>query len=66
MHWDRDKSTEHRDKIMRHLIDAGRKDEKGVRHSVCLAWRALAFLQEELEREEGYPMARAAFHGKKA
>lgn len=65
MHWDRDKSTKHRDKIMRHLIDAGKKDSNGIRHSVCLAWRALALLQEELERDENLPMARAAFHGAK-
>src|SRR3546814_10217431 len=27
MHWDRSKSTDHRSKIMRHLVDAGRSEE---------------------------------------
>ncbi len=60
MHWDRTKSRNHRDKILRHLIDSGGVDDKGIRHSVMVAWRALALLQEELEREEGYPVPRAA------
>lgn len=60
MHWDRSKSTEHRDKIMRHLVDAGGFDDKGIRHSVGLAWRALANLQVELEKAHGYPLPKAA------
>lgn len=58
MHWDRSKSTDHENKILRHLVDAGRRDGKGVRHSAYLAWRALALLQEEIEREEGVPLPR--------
>jgi hypothetical protein len=60
MHWARGKSTDHENKIVRHLIDAGKKDARGVRHSARLAWRALALLQEELEREEGVPMSRGS------
>lgn len=60
MHWARGKSTDHRNKIMRHLVDAGGKDKDGYRHSAYLAWRALAFLQEELERDEGYPVSRGS------
>lgn len=60
MHWARGKSTDHGNKIMRHLVDVGGKDSRGVRHAARLAWRALALLQEELEREEGYPMSRAS------
>lgn len=60
MHWARGKSTDHENKIMRHLADVGRKDGRGVRHSGSLAWRALANLQEELEREEGAPMSRGS------
>lgn len=63
MHWNRDKSTDHRNKIARHLIDAGKRDKDGNRHSAALAWRALANLQEELEREEGFPMPRNARRG---
>jgi len=60
MHHARGKSMDHRNKIMRHLCDAGGVDAGGVRHSAYVAWRALALLQEELEAQEGAPMARAA------
>lgn len=60
MHWDRSKSTDHRNKIIRHLIDTGKFDDKGMRHSTMVAWRALALLQEELERDEGLPISRAS------
>ena len=60
MHWDRSKSTDHLNKIIRHSIDAGKFDDKGVRHSAGLAWRALANLQEELERELGLPPSPAS------
>lgn len=60
MHWDRTKSTDHRNKIMRHLIDAGKRDDKGMRHSAMVAWRALALLQMELEEQEGVPVSRAS------
>lgn len=60
MHWARGKSTDHRNKILRHLVDAGGKDSKGVRHSAYLAWRALANLQQELEDQEGYPVSRGS------
>lgn len=60
MHWDRTKSLDHRNKIVRHLIDSGKFDKRGIRHSVMVAWRALAMLQEELERDEGLPPSRAS------
>lgn len=60
MHWARGKSTDHENKIARHLLDSGGVDARGVRHSARLAWRALALLQEELERETGCPMSRAS------
>lgn len=59
MYWDRNKSTEHADKIIRHLVDRGGFDDKGLRHSTMVAWRALALLQEELETA-GAPRSRAA------
>jgi hypothetical protein len=49
MHWAKDKSTDHADCIVRHLIDRGKVDSDGVRHSAKVAWRALAMLQTELE-----------------
>jgi len=59
MHWARGKSTDHRNKIMRHLVDTGKLDDKGMRHSAMVAWRALALLQEELEAN-GAPLSRAS------
>jgi hypothetical protein len=36
---------------MRHLIESGTVDADGHRHSAKLAWRALAILQLEIEKE---------------
>ena len=41
LHWDRSKSTDELDALMRHILD---EDWDAV------AWRALAHLQKELER----------------
>lgn len=60
LHWDRAKSSDHADALMRHLIERGSVDTDGHRHAAKLAWRALALLQEELEREEGAPKPRNA------
>lgn len=60
MHWDRDKSPDHADCIMRHLAERGGFDGKGNRHSVLLAWRALAQAQVELEAEFGFDISRAS------
>ena len=51
LHWAREKSTDHADCIVRHLIDRGKLDVDLMRHSAKLAWRALALLQEELEND---------------
>lgn len=53
LHWEKGKSMDHADCIPRHLIDRGRFDSDGMRHSAKLAWRALALLQTELENEAG-------------
>lgn len=52
MHWAREKSPDHADCILRHLIDRGHTDEDGVLHSTKVAWRALALLQLELEETQ--------------
>ncbi len=51
LHWDRNKSTDELDALTRHLIEAGKIDTDGMRHSAKVAWRALANLQKELEYE---------------
>ena len=50
--WDKTKSTDHIDCIGRHIVDRGKFDTDGQRHSAKLAWRALALLQLELEEEK--------------
>ena len=59
LHWDRSKSVDHADCILRHLVDRGLRDTDGVRHSTKVAWRALALLQMELEAD-GAAIARGA------
>lgn len=49
LHWAREKSTDHADCIVRHLIERGTVDTDGVRHATKVAWRALAMLQLEIE-----------------
>ena len=60
MHHARGKSTDHADCALRHLIDAGTIDTDGQRHTAKAAWRILALLQEEIERDEGVPLPRNA------
>lgn len=57
LHWDRSKSQDERDALMRHLIQAGTIDTDGVRHSTKVAWRALAALQKELELAGEAPLS---------
>jgi hypothetical protein len=52
LHWAKEKSTDHADCIIRHLIDRGTLDTDGMRHSAKVAWRALALLQTELDKEK--------------
>lgn len=49
LHWDRSKSGDEHDALLRHLWEAGMVDTDGVRHSTKVAWRALAALQKEIE-----------------
>ena len=49
MHWDRSKSMDQGDTLLRHQMQHGFIDNDKVRHSTKVAWRALAQLQLELE-----------------
>lgn len=49
MHWAKEKSNDHADCILRHLVERGTVDEDGLLHSAKAAWRALALLEIELE-----------------
>lgn len=52
--WDRSKSLDDLESLTRHLVDRGAgvvRDDDGVRSLAKVAWRALAALQREIERE---------------
>jgi len=51
LHWDRSKSGDEGDALIRHQLEAGTLDFDGQRHSAKVAWRALAQLQKEIEAE---------------
>lgn len=54
LHWAKEKSRDEADALLRHLVDHGTLDTDGLRHSAKVAWRALALLQREIDRENGY------------
>lgn len=60
LNWARPKSGDEADALLRHLIDRGKIDTDGVRHSAKVAWRALALLQKEIEQAENLPLSRAS------
>lgn len=60
MHWSRGKSTDHRNKIIRHTVDSRPDTELAIEHAAQAAWRALAVLQEKIERVRGVPLAPGA------
>lgn len=49
LHWNRAKSTDEADALVRHAMEAGTVDSDGVLHAAKAAWRALALLQKEIE-----------------
>lgn len=53
LYWDKSKSTDNEDALVRHLIDHGidPMDDDGVLHLAKVAWRALASLEIYLENE---------------
>jgi 5'(3')-deoxyribonucleotidase len=59
LHWARGKSMDHGDALLRHWAERGTLDTDNLRHTAKAAWRALAELQEECERD-GAPMSRAS------
>lgn len=51
LHWARGKSNDHADCVVRHMSTRGHIDGSGVVHLAEAAWRALADLQEYLEKK---------------
>lgn len=56
LHWDRSKSPDEADSLMRHFMARGTIDTDGHRHSAKMAWRAMALLEKELEAAEIKPV----------
>ena len=56
LHWDKSKSKDEADALVRHLLERGTRDTDGTRHSAKVAWRALALLQREIDAERAEPM----------
>jgi len=63
LHWNRAKSGDEDDALIRHFLQRGTVDSDGIRHSAKMAWRALALLQKELEAETAPAPARPALVG---
>jgi hypothetical protein len=55
LHWDRSKSSDEADALIRHFLQRGLRDTDGLRHSAKMAWRALALLQKEIEQDQSVP-----------
>lgn len=49
LHWDRSKSTDDYDAMIRHAMQLDDPDEKGVSHVGAMMWRALAVGEKILE-----------------
>lgn len=52
LHWDKSKSTDHLDSLMRHLTEADKIDDDGLLHLGKVAWRALAALEDYIEKSK--------------
>lgn len=55
LHWDRSKSGDELDALMRHLVDhasGNERDTDGTLHISKVCWRSLAYLQKYLEQNE--------------
>lgn len=55
LHWDKSKSTDHADALMRHFMKRGTLDSDGMKETAKVAWRALAMLEEELAKSPLVP-----------
>ena len=49
LHWDRTKSVDESDALIRHFLERDKMDEDGVLHAGKMCWRALAYTQKLIE-----------------
>ena len=66
MRWSREKSSDHKDCIGRHLLEAGLVDDDGFLHDAHLAWRGMANLEIALEVRDEVVGQRAKLHSNPA
>lgn len=52
LNWNRSKSSDESDTVIRHFMQRGTLDNDGQRHSAKAAWRMLAILQKEIEADQ--------------
>ena len=50
LHWDRSKSTDESDALIRHFLERDKKDNDGTLHAAKMAWRSLSFLEKLIEQ----------------
>jgi hypothetical protein len=50
LHWDRTKSTDESDAMIRHFLERDKIDADGILHAGKMAWRALAYCQKLIEK----------------
>jgi hypothetical protein len=59
VNWERSKSTDEADTMMRHFLQRGTLDLDGLRHTAKMVWRAMALLQKEIESEVAFDYGKA-------
>ena len=65
LYWNREKSKDETDALVRHLIDYAkgeRYDEDGLSILTAIGWRAMAFVQKELELNKKQIEGARRFH----
>ena len=50
LHWDRSKSTDESDALIRHFFQRYDVDNDGTLHAAKMAWRSLSFLEKLIEQ----------------
>lgn len=60
LHWNRGKSMDQADCVVRHLMERDGIDDDGMYHLAKACWRLLADLQIKIEKDRGLPISRGS------
>jgi hypothetical protein len=52
LHWDRSKSSDESDALIRHFLERDKIDSDGTYHAAKMVWRGLAYLEKLLESKQ--------------